>query len=90
MFLLTAYFILDIQKTLQNLALPPAEWADEVANMHAQLIVSLEELAKRENELTESAETMRRFHGQLLKLKDQKTMIVREYITLRSKVNIQC
>jgi hypothetical protein len=70
-----------LSKTLMNLKLPPEEWADEVKELNAQLIESLEQLYEREAELYESKNIIASLEESLVHVKHQASILYFDYAT---------
>merc|ERR1711965_894386 len=60
-----------LEKTLGAMALPPDDWADEVRDLHAQLVECLEQLAARERDLRENDELILQYEGSLVQMRQQ-------------------
>lgn len=60
-----------LSKTLNQLNLPPEEWAEEVKNLNAQLIECLEQLYERETECEEQRGTISSLEDNLVNVKQQ-------------------
>ena len=60
-----------LSKTLNQLNLPPEEWAEEVKNLNVQLIECLEQLYERESECEEQRNTISSLEDNLVNVKQQ-------------------
>ena len=69
-----------LEKTLGNMALPPDDWADEVKDLHAQLVECLEQLLAREKELNEGDLLVRHYEGSLVTMRQQMAALYKEHI----------
>lgn len=68
-----------LNKTLAQLNLPPAEWAEEVKELNAQLIECLEQLYEREGELEEMKDVVITLEDKLIAIKQQMATVYHDY-----------
>lgn len=64
-----------LNKTLNNMRLPPEEWADEVRDLNAQLIECVEQLYERETELNDTKDVISNLEENLVAIKQQTTVM---------------
>jgi len=66
-------------RTLNQLNLPPEEWAEEVKDINGQLVECLEQLFERERELEESSSVVAGLEDNLVAIKQQLAAVYYDY-----------
>ena len=76
-----------VERTLNAMALPPDEWANEFKDLTGQLVEALEQLHARETELAECAGLVAHYEGHLAVMRQQTAMLYADHLHYANEVD---